>query len=462
MKSIIFILVFSTIGLSGFTQNIHRIACQGNLTKLDSMLSNTSIDVLDKRGRSLLHWAVACKEIVIFDFLVEKGIYINGEDAQHKTPMHVAVQYGNEQYLDLLIELQPNKDWINRYGASLLEQVVLKKDTAILKKLIQNGVEINSTNERGSTALEIARRIGAKDVTRILLENGADLKMVRTFEMKGKYMGQKTPGDIPMVFAPNFISTEEQEFGSVFNSDATEFYFGVDVNGKNEIRYSKLIKGMWSKPEIFLSDDKYSFNDPFLSPDENRLYFISKRAFDGVGDVKDVDIWYVQKDNDRWSKPINAGLNINSSRNEYYISFTNDGTMYFSSNVNASDENLNSDYDIYYSKSMNGKFQKPIALGEMINSKEYEADVFVAPDESYMIFCSTRENGFGRGDLYVSFKNEDNEWSTAISMGKEINTHNYEYCPFVTKDGKYLFYTSNQDIYWVSTRIMEQLKKNIR
>jgi topoisomerase IA-like protein len=44
-------------------------------------------------------------------------------------------------------------------------------------------------------------------------------------------------------------------------------------------------------------------------------------------------------------------------------------------------------------------------------------------------------------------------------MGKEINTENYEYCPFVTKDGKYLFYTSNQDIYWVSIEIINKIKK---
>jgi len=40
-----------------------------------------------------------------------------------------------------------------------------------------------------------------------------------------------------------------------------------------------------------------------------------------------------------------------------------------------------------------------------------------------------------------------------------INTKNHELCPYVTSDGKYLFYTSNEDIYWVSTKIISQIKE---
>ncbi|MGB3586302.1 MAG: hypothetical protein WBA23_07180, partial [Tunicatimonas sp.] len=79
-------------------------------------------------------------------------------------------------------------------------------------------------------------------------------------------------------------------------------------------------------------------------------------------------------------------------------------------------------------------------------------------NESYLIFCSERPGSIGKGDLYISFKEEDGSWSQAKNMGSTINTKNYEFCPFVTKDGKYLFYSSNQDIYWVSADIIEQLR----
>ncbi|MEM9868182.1 MAG: hypothetical protein AAF765_10865, partial [Bacteroidota bacterium] len=212
-------------------------------------------------------------------------------------------------------------------------------------------------------------------------------------------------------------------------------------------------------PKILLSHERYGYNDPFLSPDENRLYFISKRAMDGVSDPKDVDIWFVERKEKTWSEPIHVGPNINSEGNEYYISFTDSGTMYFSSNTRAAAERKESDYDIYSSKFVNGKFQKAIALGPTVNTKNYEADVCVAPDESYIIFCSERPDGFGRGDLYISFKNAEGTWSQSINMGSAINTKHYEYCPFITQDGNYLFFTSQQDIYWVSTQIIDKIRK---
>lgn len=463
MKRTFTITILVLIHLSLYAQNIFRTACQGNLARLDSMLAHTSISETDHRGRSLAHWAVACDQKEVFESLVKKGMNINAEDDQNKTPMHMAVRFENDEFFDLLVKGQSNGEWTDHYGASLLESAVLKKSTAFISKLVENGVDINSTNKRGSTALEIAQRTKANEISAFLLSKGADQGLVRTFEMNGKYMGQSEPGIMPQVFAPNFISTEEYEFGSVFNSEGTEFYYGVDVGNRSEIRFSQLIHGKWSEPEVILSHDVYGYNDPFLSTDENKLYFISRRALDGSGPPKDDhDIWYVERKDPGWSEPINAGTNINSSGNEYYISFTREGTMYFSSNVNAPEDRRENDMDIYYSKFVDGKFQKAISLGSSINTEDYEADVFVDPEEEYVIFCSTRSGGLGRGDLYISFKRPDGTWTKSINMGKTINTRHHELCPFVTSDGKYFFYTSNEDIVWISTEVFQDLKVKSR
>ncbi len=462
MKYVFLFIVLVSMSLSGDAQNIFRTACQGNLQRLDSLMSNISIDEKDDRGRSLLHWVVACQKREVFDWLVAKGIQINAEDNQYRTPMHVALQFGGGTFFDLLLGLQKGDAWTHKYGASLLTAAVLKKDTVSLEKLVDAGVDINAANDRGSTVLEISQRLGAARITEFLISKGADRNKVRQFEIRGEYMGQDPPGMTPEIFAPNFISTEESEFGSVFNKKGTEFYFGVDMGGRNEIRYSERIGEEWSRPNAILEHDRYGYNDPFLSNDENRLYFISGQALDGVGESKDIDIWYVDKEGDGWSDPINAGATINTEGNEYYISFTDQGTLYFSSNGNAPEDRRGSDYDIYYSESKDGVFQEPVALGEAINTPAYEADVFIAPDESYIIFCSTRDGGEGQGDLYISFKEENSAWTEAVNMGPDINTPLYEYCPFVTKDGRYLFFTSNQDIYWVSTEIIKKIEKKVR
>ncbi len=275
------------------------------------------------------------------------------------------------------------------------------------------------------------------------------------------YFGQKLPFTKPELFAPNIISkADRHEFGCTLSNDGTEFYFGVDNNGIMEIYFSNLIDGVWSPQKKLFESDSISYNDPMLSPDQKRLYFISNRSLDGKKTKEDIDIWYIERESKKseWSEPFNLGLPINGPLNEYYASFTNDGTLYFSSK-DKSEAAPRYAFDIYRSEFKNGQFIQPEILPESINTNRYEADVYISPQETYMIFCSIRKNGLGRGDLYISFKDEAGNWSEAVNMGESINTEKHELCPFVTADGKYLFYTSNQDIYWVSASILENYRK---
>lgn len=315
MKKTIIAILLSIMFTHSNAQDLFRTACQGNLERLDSLVldASASIDVQDDRERTLLHWAVACNQKKVLSYLIQKGIDINAVDDQEKTSMHMCIRFDNRVFFDTLQQRQVNDNWKRRFGASLLETSVMKKSAPFVERLIALGIDINAKNDRGSTALEIAQRIGAEEIAELLLSLGADPKLIREMEATGAYMGQEKPGTTPKIFAPNFISTEEYEFGSVFNSDGTAFYFGVDVGNYSEIRYSNLENGKWSKPKVFLSGE-YSYNDPFLSPDENRLYFISRRPLDGVSAKKeDHDIWYVEREKEGWSAPINAGTNINSS-----------------------------------------------------------------------------------------------------------------------------------------------------
>lgn len=273
-----------------------------------------------------------------------------------------------------------------------------------------------------------------------------------------QYLGEKEPGLIPQVFSRDVVSRNDRyEYGSTFSPDNNEFYFAVNVGQKPEIHVIRFHNGAWTKPELLVGDPQYGYNDPFPTPDGKRLFFISDRALDGNGPKKDIDIWYIERNQSGWSGPVNAGKEINTSKNEYYISFTKYNKMYFSSNGSTSAEN-DKNYDIKTSEYKNGSFQRSIALGPAINSVHYEADVFVSPDERYVIFCSERPGGKGKGDLYISFKDEAGEWQPAKLLDAGISTVAYEFCPFVTGDGKYLFFSRDGDIYWVSAQILNQFR----
>ncbi len=272
-----------------------------------------------------------------------------------------------------------------------------------------------------------------------------------------KYLNELPPGITPKVFASGKVSTENEfEFGAVFSNDRSEFYYGVEINGKAETRMMKFENGNWSQPVKILFHEVYSYNDPFLNPDNKKLFFISDRSLTGTGSKKDYDIWYLERKAGRWSEPKNAGRNINSDKNEYYISFTKTGKMYFSSN--SQDNEGKNNYDIYSSELKNGEFQPSVNVGPGINTSAYEADVFVAPDESYIVFAANRPGGLGSGDLYISFHKQDGTWTPSKSLGNTINTETDDFCPYVSPDSKYLFYASRGDVYWVSTDVFMKLR----
>lgn len=267
--------------------------------------------------------------------------------------------------------------------------------------------------------------------------------------------GQSAPGTESQVFAKGIVSIDTvAEFGSTFSKDLTEFFYAIErKSGKAETHYRKNGRSV-----PLLVHETYSYNDPMLSPDEKRLYFISDQPLDGTGPKKDFDIWYVERQKKgKWSKPINAGPSINSEKNEYYVSFTSNGTMYFSSGRNTTTEHPK-DYDIYSAKATTDGFEKAQKLGPEINTEYYEGDVFIAPDGSYIIVAAERAETFGSGDLFISFKTQDGNWTVLKNMGPNVNGPRFDYCPFVTHDGKYLFYTRAEDIRWVDAQIIDTLK----
>jgi hypothetical protein len=161
-------------------------------------------------------------------------------------------------------------------------------------------------------------------------------------------MNQVPPGITPAIFAPGTVSMPDQfEFGAVFSKDRNEFYYSVSINSKAETRMMKFENGGWTSPVTILVHDVYSYNDPVLSPDEKKLFFISDRPLTAQGPKKDYDIWYIERKSGKWTEPVNAGKNINSEKNEYYMSFTKNGKMYFSSNIG--DKEGKNNYDIYSS-----------------------------------------------------------------------------------------------------------------
>lgn len=259
------------------------------------------------------------------------------------------------------------------------------------------------------------------------------------------------PDSIALRFLPGIVSNDSLDFNSAFSPDGKSFYFSRSGKGKWMIYVTELQAGSWSKPRLApFNEPRYSQADPFIALD-GALYYISNRPKTAGDTVSDYDIWRVRARPDgSWTKPENVEA-VNSDSTEYYMSLAANGNLYFASDRPGT---LGS-HDIYVSRYVNGNYTKPENLGPAINSGNMEHDPMIAPDEQYLIFTSAdRKDSHGSGDLYYSLRNADGTWAPAENMGARFNTDSYEYCSYLTPDGRYLFYSSNYDVKWISTKYL--------
>ncbi|WCO02488.1 TolB-like translocation protein [Psychroserpens ponticola] len=201
----------------------------------------------------------------------------------------------------------------------------------------------------------------------------------------------------------------------------------------------------WSIPEVLPFSGQYFDIEPHFSSDGLTLYFVSNRPLDEKSsESKDFDIWFVNRNdsNSKWSEPQNIGAPINTEMDEFYPIITDSKNIYFT----LDNKSLKRKDDIYISEYINGNYTTPKPLGNTINSEGYEFNAFIAPDESFLIYsCYNRKDGFGSGDLYISYKTNNNEWSEAKNMGPSVNTDKMDYCPFVDMSSKTLYFTSKRN-----------------
>jgi len=293
----------------------------------------------------------------------------------------------------------------------------------------------------------------------------------------------KAPVEEPELFAKNVIATGMNERDAALSPDGNSFYYTVQYNREvNAIAYIQLLDGRWTKPKLVSFSGEYEDLEPVFHPDGERLFFVSNRPLKAGEKPKDFDIWYVKREVDGWSEPINPGSPLNTSASEFYPSFTSEGTIFFC----AKRENSIGGEDIFYSETKDGKFLPPKNPGDSINTKSAEYNAFISPDGSFLMYNTHgRGEGYGNGDIYIAFKNDKGEWKKPVNMGDKVNSGYFEFCPSLSPDGKYFFFTAQRmsknmtsglytyknmlewhnqpkngtgDIYWMDAGFIEELE----
>ncbi len=153
-------------------------------------------------------------------------------------------------------------------------------------------------------------------------------------------------GDTAKIFAPGVVSVENKNTHALsFSPDGKILIFSRYPDRTSYIMTYD--SGKWSDPvESFFFGKEVSF-----SADGNRIFYYT-----------DGDIFYVEKNDGKWSQPIKLGSEINTSETEYYPSVVKSGKLYFS---------RDGKWDkgrIFSAEYRNGKYLEAVDIGPTVNS----------------------------------------------------------------------------------------------
>jgi len=362
------------------------------------------------------------------DLLIRDASQINCERRIDFKPIWKNIQSTTQVLLG-----KPNPDFLNTYYQ--IEGRLLKKG---LYERIWAQIKMNKLILFISLLLALAIRSYAQQ---------SDFPI-----LTGPYLGQRPPGLMPEVFAPGVVSREGHQTKLFFSSDCTEaIYNETDpVNNRNHFIWMRCIRGVWSEPVIIPFSTEYINNEPCLSPDGNMLFFVSNRpALPGGEAEKTPDIWMSERIEDGWGEPLRLGPAVNAPEVEVQPSFSSDGKLYFMRQSGGRRQLLCSSFQ-------DGQFLEPISIGGNLSPDQVSGPC-ISPDNRVLILHSKMEGGFGNWDLYASFRDASGNWGKLINLGNKINTKESEGNATFSHDGKYLFFTRNADIFWVSSRVIEEL-----
>lgn len=272
-----------------------------------------------------------------------------------------------------------------------------------------------------------------------------------------KYLGQKPPQDIPQIFAPQIISLPNRKEEVIsFTPDLKEIYYSIEYYPELKpsfTLYMKYENGAWSEPDTAQFSKGRRTSEPFIAFGGERIYYFANKVNNQKGIL---DICYSERTEDSWSDPISLSSPPNFKFPNYTLHpcVLTDTSIYFSSFAG----------EICKSEFKQGEYAEITVLPSPINYMNIDSancwgDPFVSLDESFMIFRSTRTNGYGGSDLYIVFRMENGEWSDPQNLGPKINSPLDELSGDITPDGKYFTFSRSGDLYWVSTHFIKKLKK---
>ncbi len=242
----------------------------------------------------------------------------------------------------------------------------------------------------------------------------------------------------PVIFLEGLISDGWDNRDITLSPDGHELFYTLQYENRLSVIMQLSKEGDdWGEARVAWFSGTYKDLEAAFSPDGKALYFASNRPMlSSEKEAGDFNIWRLQKTDTGWSQPIPLDTLINTEKDEYYPSVARSGHLYFTRDNGETLE------DIFVAKPEGNGYGVPLALSDAVNSKGYDFNAFIDPDERFILFTSyKREDDLGGGDLYIC-QQTDGQWQPAEHFDTPINSSAIDYCPYISPDGKWFYFTS--------------------
>lgn len=272
--------------------------------------------------------------------------------------------------------------------------------------------------------------------------------------MSGFLMAQKAPENLGSA-----VNSEFSELNPVISPDGRTLYFGrknhpanrygvkgsETISGSQDIWFSEKVGDTWSSARRLsevLNRDQYN-TILSISPDGQTI--LLKGAYvNGAYETRGFSI--SNKTTAGWTVPVKVDIpgyeQMSKGKNEYgYL--TMDGKailLAFARKKNSEDD------DLYVSFFEDGRWTRPLELGDEINTKYSETTPFLSADGKTLYFSSDRPGGQGSQDIYLTRRLDDTwqHWRKPQNLGSPINTDEYDAYYSIAAKGDYAYFMSGK------------------
>ncbi len=248
------------------------------------------------------------------------------------------------------------------------------------------------------------------------------------------------------------INSKYTEAKPLVSHDGNTLYFSRlfhpdNTGGKTDpqdIYVSQFINGQWSIAQNigYPLNDQYANGVCSISPDGNKLlvingYHNNSTITPGVSISNKTAIG--------WGQPISLDIVDFENKSEFQDFFLSADERVI---IMAVERNEGyGDQDLFVSLKTGIKsYSKPINLGMGINTTKAEFAPFLSPDNTTLYFASDGHGGYGQSDIFKTKRLDDTwqNWTEPQNLGPAINTSSWDAYFSITASGDYAYFVSSE------------------